>query len=223
MKLLKISAILTLVFVLAILISFRNSAQSEQERSGNEKRDSMNIAENSNLRTAILAGGCFWCMEGPFEKLEGVKSVTSGYTGGKKSNPTYKEVAAGLTEHAEAVEILYDPDGVSYAKLLEVFWRNINPTQVNGQFADKGRQYRTAIFYHNEEERKLAEKSKKELENSKKFDKPIATEIVPASKFYPAEEYHQDYYKKNPFHYQSYRRGSGREAYLKRTWGSESQ
>jgi len=170
---------------------------------------------------ATFAGGCFWCMEPPFEKLEGVKSVTSGYTGGKEKNPTYQQVSWGKTGHAEAVEIIYDPKAIEYKVLVDVFWRNIDPTQANGQFADKGKQYRTAIFYHNEEQKRIAEESKKALEESGKFDKPIVTEIVPAGPFYPAEEYHQDYYKKNNAHYKSYRYGSGRASFIKKVWGSE--
>jgi len=168
---------------------------------------------------ATFAGGCFWCMEPPFDKLDGVISTTSGFCGGKEKNPTYKQVSAGETGHAEAVEILYDPSRVSYAELLDVFWRNIDPTQKNGQFADTGAQYRTAIFYHNEEQRRLAETSKKELGNSDRFSKKIVTEIVPATPFYRAEEYHQDYSKKNPLRYKIYRYGSGRDDYLVRKWG----
>ena len=173
------------------------------------------------LEQATFAGGCFWCMEGPFEQLDGVRSVTAGYTGGATQNPTYEEVSAGTTGHAEAVQIVYEPTKVSYETLLEVFWRNIDPTQPDGQFADHGRQYRTAIFTHDEEQRRLAEASKAQLASSGKFDQPIVTEIVPASSFYPAEDYHQDYYKKNPLRYKLYRAGSGREGYLKRTWGKD--
>jgi len=170
--------------------------------------------------TAIFAGGCFWCMEPAFEKLPGVKEAVAGYTGGKTSNPTYEEVSAGRTGHAEAVAVVYDPSQVSYSDLLFVFWRSINPTQVNRQFADAGTQYRTAIFYRNDEEKRLAEASKHELEASGRYaGKPIVTEITPASTFYPAEEYHQDYYKKNAAHYKAYRIGSGREGYLQKMWG----
>ena len=178
--------------------------------------------KSSKLEKAVFAGGCFWCMEGPFEKLPGVLSVISGYTGGKRSNPTYREVSAGITKHVEAVEVTYVPTKVSYDKLLDIYWRSINPTQANGQFADIGPQYRTAIFFRNEEQKSLADASKKELAESGKFKKPIVTEIVPASTFYPAEEYHQDYYKKNPKHYKAYRIGSGREGFLKKTWGDEA-
>jgi peptide methionine sulfoxide reductase msrA/msrB len=159
-------------------------------------------------------------MEPPFEKLEGVEEVVSGYTGGEKPNPTYQEVSSGATGHLEAVRVRYDSSRVSYEKLLDAFWRSIDPTDSGGQFADRGSQYRTAIFYHNEEQRRLAEKSKEELEKSETFDEPIATMILPAGEFYPAEDYHQDYYRKNPDHYKRYRKGSGREGYLDSVWGS---
>ena len=170
--------------------------------------------------TATFAGGCFWCMEAPFEQLDGVKAVVSGYTGGTTTNPTYEDVSSGATGHAEAVQITYDPSKISYEKLLEVFWRNVDPTTPNAQFADHGTQYRTAIFYHTDEQRHLADASKQQLEHSRKFSAPIVTEIVPASEFYPAEDYHQDYYKKNPLRYNLYRSGSGRDAYLRKTWGT---
>jgi len=172
----------------------------------------------SKTETAIFAGGCFWCMEGPFEHLDGVLEVVSGYAGGVEKSPSYEEVSSGRTGHTESVKVVFDPARVNYEKLLETFWRQIDPTQVNGQFADKGPQYRTAIFYHSEEQRRLAEASKESLAASGKFDQPIATEIVPATSFYPAEDYHQDYYKKNPLRYKRYRAGSGREGYLERTW-----
>lgn len=172
---------------------------------------------------ATFAGGCFWCMEPPFEKLRGVISVTSGYTGGKKEDPTYEEVSSGRTGHAEAVEVLYDPAQISYAKLLEVFWRNIDPTTRDRQFVDYGSQYRTAVFYHNEGQKRLAEEAKAKLDRSGRFGKPIVTEIVPAGKFYPAEEYHQDYYKKSSARYLFYRFNSGRDQYLKRIWGDKAE
>ncbi|MFW5636101.1 MAG: peptide-methionine (S)-S-oxide reductase MsrA, partial [Thermodesulfobacteriota bacterium] len=164
-----------------------------------------------NLKKATFAGGCFWCMEPPFDKLDGVMSTTSGYTGGTEKDPSYKEVSAGATGHAEAVQILYDPEKISYETLLDVFWRNINPTTPNRQFVDVGAQYRSAIFYHDEEQRRLAEKSKAELAASGRFDQPLVTEIVPITEFYPAEAYHQDYYRKNPLRYKFYRYGSGRD------------
>ncbi len=169
---------------------------------------------------AIFAGGCFWCMEPPFDKLEGVISVTSGYTGGHKENPTYEEVSAGTTGHAEAVQIVFDPAKITYAKLLEVFWHNIDPTVQNQQFCDVGTQYRTAIFYITDEQKRLAEESKRALEKSGRFKGPIYTEIVPASRFYPAEEYHQKYYKKNPIRYHFYRYNCGRDQRLEELWGS---
>lgn len=168
---------------------------------------------------ATFAGGCFWCMEPPFEKLDGVLSVTSGYTGGINEHPSYQEVSSGSTGHAEAIEIVYDPTKVTYDTLLETFWQNIDPTQADGQFADRGRQYRTGIFYHTDEQKRLAEASKTHLAQSGKFTKPLVTEIAAASRFYPAEDYHQDYYKKNPIHYKLYKAGSGREGFLKKTWG----
>jgi peptide methionine sulfoxide reductase msrA/msrB len=179
------------------------------------------VAAEKKVERAIFAGGCFWCMESPYEKLDGVKEVISGYTGGQKEDPTYKEVSAGSTGHAEAVEVIFDPAKVSYEELLEVFWRQIDPTDPGGQFADRGSQYRSAIFYLNDEQRALAEKSKENLDKSDRFDKPVVTEIVPASRFYRAEEYHQDYYKKNPVRYKLYRYGSGRDRFLKEAWGDE--
>ena len=172
---------------------------------------------------ATFAGGCFWCMEPPFEKLKGVLSVTSGYTGGHTENPTYGEVSSGSTGHAEAVEILFDPSQITFSRLLDVFWRNIDPTTKDRQFVDVGSQYRTAIFTHNEEQRRLAEESKKKLEASGRFGKPNVTEIVPAGKFYPAEEYHQDYYKKSATRYKFYRFNSGRDQYLDRIWGKDRE
>jgi peptide-methionine (S)-S-oxide reductase len=171
------------------------------------------------LAKATFAGGCFWCMEAPFDKLPGVISTTSGYAGGHTKNPTYEEVSAGGTGHAESVQVLYDPAKISYSKLLDTYWVNIDPTVKNQQFCDHGTQYRTVIFYNDEEQRKLAEESKKKIEQSGKLSQPIMTEIVPLSEFYPAEEYHQDFYKKNPFRYNSYRLGCGRDRRLEQLWG----
>jgi peptide-methionine (S)-S-oxide reductase len=173
----------------------------------------------TGLEKATFAGGCFWCVEDAFEQVEGVVSVTSGYTGGQKENPTYEQVSAGGTGHAESVEVLYDPKKVSYRQLLEVFWHNIDPTTPDRQFCDHGHQYRSAIFYHNDAQRQLAFESKQALEKSKPFKGAIVTEMVPASKFYPAEEYHQDYYKKNPVRYHFYKFGCGRAQRLKELWG----
>jgi len=174
---------------------------------------------NNNYEKAYFAGGCFWCMEPPFEALEGVIEATSGYMGGSVKNPTYEEVTTGTTGHAEVVEILFDPNVISYEELLEVFWRNIDPTALNYQFADVGSQYRTEIFTVGDNQKELAEKSRLELENSGKFNKPIVTAISIAPEFYIAEEYHQDFYKKQSMRYQMYAKASGRKGYLEETWG----
>jgi peptide-methionine (S)-S-oxide reductase len=170
---------------------------------------------------ATFAGGCFWCMEPPFDDLEGVFSTTSGYAGGRVKNPTYEEVSAGRTGHAEVIQVEYDPTVVSYRKLLDVFWRNIDPTAEDRQFCDRGSQYRSAIFYHDEAQRAAAEQSRAELERTKPFREPIVTEIVALDEFYPAEGYHQDYYVKNPLRYKYYRYACGRDERLQELWGSE--
>ncbi|MDE3119824.1 MAG: peptide-methionine (S)-S-oxide reductase MsrA, partial [Nitrospirota bacterium] len=170
---------------------------------------------------ATFAGGCFWCVEEAFQDIDGVVSATSGYTGGQKANPTYEEVSAGGTGHAESVEIVYDPAKVGYGQLLEVFWRNIDPTTPDQQFCDHGSQYRSAIFYHNEEQKRLAEESKKKVEATKPFREPVVTQIVPASTFYAAEEYHQDFYKKNPIRYKFYKHNCGRAKRLAQLWGGK--
>jgi peptide-methionine (S)-S-oxide reductase len=179
-------------------------------------------ASSTQLKKATFAGGCFWCMEPPYEGLPGVVSVTSGYTGGNKVNPTYEEVSTGGTGHAEAVQIVYDPRKVSYQQLLERFWRNIDPTVRDRQFCDVGNQYRSGIFYHDEEQRRLALESKQEVERAKRFREPVVTVIVAATQFYPAEEYHQDYYKKNPIRYKFYRTNCGRDKRLKELWGKDA-
>jgi len=176
-------------------------------------------AGETRYERATFAGGCFWCMEPPFDELPGVVSTTSGYTGGHKKNPTYEEVSTGGTGHTEAVEILYDPAKISYAQLLDVFWRNIDPLTPNRQFCDVGPQYRAAIFYHDREQKQLAEASRSALEKSGRFDRPIVTEIVAASAFYKAEEYHQDYYKKNPIRFKFYKFNCGRARRLEELWG----
>lgn len=170
---------------------------------------------------ATFAGGCFWCMQQPFDNLKGVVKTEVGYTGGHKVNPTYEEVCSETTGHAEAVRVNYDPAVVDYNALLDVFWMNIDPTTVDGQFADRGTQYRTAIFYHGAEQKKAAEKSKAKLVASGKFDKPIVKEITAASVFYPAENHHQSFYQKNAAHYQRYKIGSGRDGFIKRMWGDD--
>ncbi|MBB3113474.1 peptide methionine sulfoxide reductase msrA/msrB [Paenibacillus phyllosphaerae] len=176
---------------------------------------------NSQEELAVFAGGCFWCMVTPFEEMPGIIRVTSGYIGGHTVNPTYEEVCSETTGHAEAVQIAYDPALMPYTKLLEIFWRSVDPTDEGGQFFDRGSSYRTGIFYYTEEQREQAEASKQVLAESARFDKPIATEIVPATTFYPAEEYHQDYHKKNPFRYKMYRKGSGRDAFIKAHWNTD--
>jgi peptide-methionine (S)-S-oxide reductase len=177
-------------------------------------------AAAGKLEMATFAGGCFWCMEHPFDELRGVVSVTVGYTGGQKSHPTYEEVSSGTTGHAEAVQVVFDPSKISYNELLNVFWRNVDPTDGGGQFCDRGNQYRSEIFYHGDAQRKAAEESLQSLEKNKPFPGKIVTRIVPATEFWPAEEYHQHYYKKNPLRYRFYRAGCGRDARLKELWGS---
>lgn len=182
----------------------------------------MASAADATLAKATFAGGCFWCMEPPFDKLDGVVSTTSGYIGGHTKNPTYEAVSAGGTGHAEAVEVAYDPARISYAKLLDVFWRNIDPTTRNRQFCDVGDQYRSAIFYHDAEQQRLVGQSRAALAKSKPFPQPIVTEIVPAGVFTPAEAYHQDYYLKSPLRYTFYRYRCGRDQRLEVLWGKAS-
>jgi peptide-methionine (S)-S-oxide reductase len=202
---------LKIVLVVAVIgFLFTAYAQNGEEKKTNS---------DQSLAIATFAGGCFWCMEPPYDKLDGVISTTSGYTGGRKKNPTYEEVSGGTTGHAESVQVVYDPTKVSYEKLLEVFWHNIDPFTPNAQFCDHGSQYRSAIFYHNEEQKRAAEASKQELEKSGRFTQPIVTEIVPAGEFYPAEDYHQDYYQNNPVRYKYYRYRCGRDARLEEIWG----
>jgi peptide-methionine (S)-S-oxide reductase len=179
-------------------------------------------AADAERATATFAGGCFWCMQPPYDKLEGVISTTAGYTGGAKDSPTYQEVSAGTTGHAESVEIVYDPRRVSYQKLLDVFWHNIDPTVKDRQFCDVGSQYRSAIFYHDAEQKRLAEASKAALEKDPRFKGGIMTQIVPEVRFWPAEDYHQEYYKKNPVRYKFYRAGCGRDARLEEVWGRDA-
>ena len=210
-----------LVFAIAVAIGVTSTraetpARKQERASGSTSAST----KDDGLSKATFAGGCFWCMEPPFEKLDGVVSVTSGYTGGKEKAPSYGEVSSGRTGHVEAVQVKYDPDAISYEYLLKVFWRQIDPTDDGGQFADRGKQYRTAVFTHDREQRRLAEASKEELEKSGIFKAPIATEIRWAQPFYAAEAYHQDYYKKNPTSYRRYRVGSGREGFLAAVWGS---
>jgi len=203
----KIRFLLGLLLSSALLAVVPVTADNATKESGDRR-----------LEKATFAGGCFWCMEEAFDKVEGVVSVTSGYTGGNKVNPGYEEVSAGGTGHAESVEVLYDPAKVSYAKLLEIFWRNIDPTTPDRQFCDRGNQYRSAIFYQNETQKRLAEESKQAVERTKPFKESIVTQIVPASAFYAAEEYHQDFYKKNPIRYKFYKYNCGRAQRLEELW-----
>ncbi len=173
----------------------------------------------SKNEVAIFGGGCFWCMEPPFEQLDGVIEVVAGYSGGDLKNPSYQEVSSGTTDHLEAVRVTYDPEKVSYEELLDTYWRQVDPTDVGGQFADRGKHYTTAIFYFDDAQKKSAERSKDKLEKSKKFDDPIVTKVLPAKEFYLAEDYHQDYYQKNILHYNAYKKGSGREGFIKSVWG----
>ena len=213
--------------VFILFISVFLLTQFLPEKINNVKHKNAGIAYAKNLsgnkEIAILAGGCFWCMEHPFEDLPGIFQTISGYTGGKKKNPTYKQVASGQTQHLEAVEIHFDPKKISYSDILEVFWRNINPTDNNGQFVDRGPQYRTGIFYMNEKQQIIAEKSKEKLKKSGRFKKVIVTPVVEASPFYPAEEYHQDFFKKNYTRYKIYRTGSGRDAFINKFWGDDKK
>ncbi len=198
---------LTLIpFVFLFLMSFAEAVIAEQ-------------VDDGVLKKATFAGGCFWCMEKPFEKVDGVVSVVSGYAGGTTENPTYENYGAG--GHIEVVEIKYNPAKVNYNQLLDIFWRQIDPTDTGGQFVDRGHEYSTAIFYHDDEQKELAEKSKATLDNSGRYDKPVITPVIPAVPFYMAEDYHQDYYKKSPIRYKFYRYGSGRDKFLDKIWGKD--
>ncbi len=190
---------------------------------GSEKKEGSAPGGEVKLETALFAGGCFWCMEAAFQGLDGVVEAVSGYTGGVTENPTYREVCRGTTGHLEAVRVRFDPGKISYAALLNFFWRQFDPTDPGGSFVDRGSQYRSAVFYLDEKQRRLAGISKKKFQASGVFGKPIVTPILPAKKFYPAEAYHQDYYEKSPGHYRAYRAGSGREAYLARLWGKRTR
>ena len=203
-------SVLAAVLCLVAVVAANGSAGDAKEASGDE----------AGYLQATFAGGCFWCMQPPFDKLDGVVETFVGYSGPDKRHPTYKDVWSGKPGLAEAVRIVYDPKKVSNEELLDVFWRNIDPTQEDGQFADRGKHYRTVIFYHDESQREKAVRSKESLEKSGKFPKPIVTSIEPFLYFYEAEDYHQDYYMKNPSHYEAYSEGSGRKAFLRRTWGT---
>ena len=211
-------AVVMLVLAGALAFGLAHSRSGSQGKQG--KEPDMN-ERHEKFRTATFAGGCFWCVEADFEKVEGVVDVISGYTGGHKESPTYEEVSAGGTGHVEAVQVIYDPQKISYKELLGYFWRHVDPTDPGGQFVDRGSQYRTAIFYHDEEQRRLAEESKGALERSGRLAKPVVTEILPFTKFYRAEDYHQDYYKTHALRYQFYRWNSGRDQVLTKVWGGD--
>jgi peptide methionine sulfoxide reductase msrA/msrB len=201
-----------------MLIAINGCQKSDIVQQG--VRNDMN-KEDVAIRKATLSGGCFWCTEADLEKLPGVVKVISGYTGGNKENPTYEEVSSGTTGHVEAVQVYYDPSKITYEKLLDFFWKHIDPTDPGGQFVDRGPQYRSVIFYHDEDQKRLAEKSKETLDKSGRFNKPVVTEIIKFTKFYEAEEYHQDYYKKHPLKYSYYRYWSGRDQFLSKVWGKD--
>ncbi|MGB5895933.1 MAG: peptide-methionine (R)-S-oxide reductase MsrB [Ignavibacteriaceae bacterium] len=202
-------------------LSLLTTACSQTDTKQTSKINNMKMETNGSSgdeEIATIAGGCFWCIEAPFEKVEGVKQVISGYAGGTEPDPTYKQVSSGNTGYREAVQVYYNPLVISYAEILDIFWRQFDPTDKGGSFADRGFQYTSAIFYHDEDQKMLADKSKKYLNNSGKFDEPIATQIIKFTTFYPAEDYHQDFYKKDPDRYYSYRKGSGRDTFIMEKW-----
>ncbi len=219
LEVVEMTKILILSLVL-LLISINGCQKSDIVQQG-VKSDM--IKEDVAIRRATFAGGCFWCTEADFEKLPGVVKVLSGYTGGNKENPTYEEVSSGATGHVEAVQVYYDPSKITYEELLDFFWKHVDPTDPGGQFVDRGPQYRSVIFYHDEEQKRLAEKSKETLDKSGRFNKPVVTEIIKFTKFYEAEAYHQDYYKKHSFKYGYYRHASGRDQFLSKVWGKETR
>ncbi len=206
---------------LALIFTLAGGVNAMAENNGPGIKLGIESSIEVGIEKATFAGGCFWCMEPPFDQLDGVISTTSGYAGGDEANPTYKEVASGRTGHTEVIQIEYDSAKVDYRQLLDLFWRNIDPTAVDRQFVDVGKQYRSEIFYHNDEQRALAQASRDALAASGVFDKPIVTEITALKKFYKAEEYHQDFYQKNPVRYKFYRYNSGRDDYLKKKWGDD--
>jgi peptide methionine sulfoxide reductase msrA/msrB len=214
-----VSTMKNIILLATVLIFTITGCQKVDSRQQEVRKDMSK--ENKVLSIATFAGGCFWCTEADFEKMSGVVKVVSGYTGGKKENPSYEEVSSGTTGHIESVQVYYDPSKITYEELLDYFWNHIDPTDPGGQFVDRGSQYRSIIFYHDEEQKRLAEKSKEDLSKSGRFDKPIVTAIIKFTKFYEAEEYHQDYYKKNPLRYKFYRYNSGRDQFLEKELGKE--
>jgi peptide methionine sulfoxide reductase msrA/msrB len=205
------------MIMIATLIGIVAAVGASKKQTAADSRN----ASTTKTEVATYAGGCFWCMESAFEKLEGVTEAISGYMGGHMENPTYEQVSSGKSGHLEVIQVVYEPDKIDYNALLDLFWRQIDPTDGGGSFADRGPQYRSAVFYHNEEQKRLAEASRDQLQSSGRYEKPIVTEIRKAETFYPAEDYHQDYYRKNPIRYKFYRQGSGRDAYLKTVWGKD--
>jgi peptide-methionine (S)-S-oxide reductase len=212
--------LLTLLLLGGVFLAVRTALANDASSDATTTPTAASLADGPPYAKATFAGGCFWCMEPPYDELDGVISTTSGYTGGRVENPTYEQVSSGGTGHAEAVEVIYDPEKVSYEKLLDVFWHNVDPLTANAQFCDHGSQYRTGIFYRTEEQKRLAEASKRRV--AARFDEPVVTEIVKAPAFYPAEEYHQNYYQKNPLRYKFYRFNCGRDARLEDVWGDEA-
>jgi peptide methionine sulfoxide reductase msrA/msrB len=212
---------MSLFFMIGVVLFFMTGNQRSEAVQKGAKMDTGK--DEMNLRQATFGGGCFWCTEADFEKLPGVVKVISGYTGGTKENPTYEEVSSGTTGQVEAVQVYYDPSEITYEELLDYFWKHVDPTDAGGQFVDRGTQYRSVIFYHDEEQKRLAEKSKEALSKSGRFNKPIVTEILKFTKFYEAEDYHQDYYKTHALKYKFYRFASGRDQFLEKTWGKEAK
>ncbi len=208
----------------AVLVFFgcnELSSKSSSNEVKNNLKESKLVSYSSDEEVATIAGGCFWCIEAPFEKIDGVKKVISGYAGGKEKNPSYKEVSSGRTSHVEAVQVYFDPQVISYTEILDIFWKQFDPTDDGGSFYDRGFQYTSVVFYHNDEQKRVAEKSKNQLSRSGIFGNPIVTPIKEFTNFYPAEEYHQDFYKKDPNRYYSYRKGSGRDKFIEKTWGEK--
>jgi len=210
-------------FVILNLCFYLLSSCQQQDQNEINRMDQLNVSHNGQTETATFAGGCFWCMEAPFEKVDGVISVVSGFSGGEEVNPTYNEVSAGKTGHRESVQIVFDPEIVSFSELVDLYWKQFDPTDDGGSFYDRGHQYTSAIFYHDQEQKKVAENSKAWLDNSGIFDQPIVTDIVQYEAFYPAEEYHQDFYKNHTKRYKEYREASGRDEFIQKFWGKPDQ
>ncbi|HET56409.1 MAG TPA: peptide-methionine (S)-S-oxide reductase [Ignavibacteria bacterium] len=209
-----------LIIVILLFIFFTGCSEGNMKDTQMKSENIKSIS--GKVEIATLAGGCFWCIEAPFESIDGVLKVVSGYSGGSVENPTYEQVTSGTTGHKEAVQVYFDPELISYSEILDVFWKQLDPTDAGGSFYDRGSQYESGIFYHNNKQKQVAEKSKNDLEKSGIFDKPIVTKIEKFTTFYPAEEYHQDYAEKNPLHYSNYKKGSGRESFIKAVWGDEN-